>query len=372
MKPDSWAEQVILDKQITRDEFKSIDRLADDPDFAMFIATSGFDAALMKWIRSEYRAEVLTRCEAWKALLDIFHRATIRKRGFLQPFGYMLGMTLAQQYGFSSELLDFTSDVRVAAFFATHDGPHYQFEGLNLVERVGTDIGVIYRLPSTAGETRYDRIDSRNYYTSPGQIHLADLCMRFEDKSSPEMSEQWVPEQDSNEMASGLNLALPVRFVSAMLTEMDLQDGPLPLETLVDRYLALYYQNNIRFYRLLDLEAGSFARSRLGRQHAVVIIPDELRREESDQHGSYATFQAIEDVSQRSGFECVYFRHSEQPSDLDGINREYLWPSDGDIFRSIISRVLAPSTEQYWFDGLPIPKRLDLVSPGYQEPRPAT
>jgi hypothetical protein len=61
MKPDSWAEQVILDKQITRDEFKSIDRLADDPDFAMFIATSGFDAALMKWIRSEYRAEVLTR-----------------------------------------------------------------------------------------------------------------------------------------------------------------------------------------------------------------------------------------------------------------------------------------------------------------------
>ena len=59
----------------------------------------------------------------------------------MKNFGKSLGNVLAQQYGINSECLDITSDIDVAAFFATHTWPHY--------DKVHTSdrLGVIYRIP---------------------------------------------------------------------------------------------------------------------------------------------------------------------------------------------------------------------------------
>ena len=322
---------------------------------------------MKKWVQREHQSHVLARLDIWATLLDDIHRARIRQLGFLQPYGYMLGMTLAQQYGFSSELLDFTSNIQVAAFFATHDGPHYLFQGIP--KELGSNVGVIYRLPSTEGTVSHERIDSHNYYTCPPQLHMAELCMRFEDKSSPEMSDQWVSELSHEEAAGLLSAAIPLRFLSAMETESDIKRRKLSIEESIDKYLDLYYNpiaGNIRYYRLIDLESGTFARSRLGRQSAVAIIPDELRITASEEgEFDYATFQAIEDVSQRDGFTRFYFRHSNRPPSLDGMSREQLWPSEDDCFKTMISRILDPSTSQYWYSDIPVPKRIDLVSSGF-------
>ena len=322
---------------------------------------------MSEFIRPEVRPLVLRRLGIWKTILDEIHRMHVRHLAFLQPYRNMLGMTLAQQYGFSSELLDFSSDVRVAAFFACDDGPHYTFEGERLAQRLGTDVGVIFRLPSQAGQIRYERIDSRNYYTCPPQVHLADVCIRFEDKSSPEMSDQWTPRLVEEEMAVMVNGGTPLRFQSAIETELSMKRR-MPIERAVDRYLALYYEpfaGNVRYFRLLDMEPGSFAASRLGRQNAVVVVPDELRETVRDpSQGDYTSFQAVEDVRHRDGCDVFFFRHSDEPPRFGGINREYLRPSH-DCFKTMISRALDPSTEQYWFKEMTIPKRLDLVSTGF-------
>jgi hypothetical protein len=368
MKPDSAVEWLVAHSggpPLTRAQGEAMMLLADNANFARLVAIKGYPHALSKWIQPDHRAEVLGRLLLWATVLDAMHRATIRQRGFLHPYGWVLGMTLAQQYGFSSELLDFTSDLRVAAFFATHDGPRYQFDGKKLVGPGRAGIGVIFRLPSNEGAVRLTRMDTFNYYTSPAQLHMRDLCLRFEDRSSPEMKEQYVSALDQPERTALANLNIPIRVAGGMLTAMKMKGRRLPILAAIDRYLELYYTEHIRYYRLLDFPQRSFAASRLGRQSAVVIVPDELRiTARPGNEPDYAEFQAVEDLSAREGFERFYFRHSAQPPPL-GITREHLWPMERDVFKLTVSRVLDPSTGQYAYERIPIPKRIDLVSTGY-------
>jgi hypothetical protein len=368
MKPDSYIERLIPEhSHITSGEKEAILALAGRGEFSILFEREGWDAALIKVIRPEKLAHVRDRLPLWKTIVEELQRGHIRHDGFVQPFGYMLGMTLAQQYGFASELIDFTSDLRVAAFFATHDGPKYFFEGASLLRRTGYDYGVIYRMPSTEGNVKYSRIDDYNYYNCPAQLHMRDLCMRFEDKSSPEMTEQWINRLPPEGHAAVANATIIVPYFEATQSEMEMSERHFSLLESFDRYFHLYYTGGtIRYYRLLDLPPGSFAQSRLGRQSAVLVVPDELRetvKEEGKQH--YAVFQAVEDVSKRDGFERFYFRQTNTRPEIGEIDREYLWPSENYVFRIMISRVLDPSTEVYDFMGREIPKRLSLVSAGF-------
>ncbi len=374
MKPDSFIEKLALDNpsfRVPKSEYEMMVKLENDPKFSVQIGTEGFETALKSLVQPEFLPQVLKRSSIWKIFVDHYHQAVIRQIGFLQPFGYVLGQTLAQQYGFSSELLDFTSDIQVAAFFATHDSPRYLFEGGALIKRLGTDIGVIYRLPSAEGTLRHERIDKYNFYTCPPQVHMSEVCMRFEDKSSPEMKEQYQKlKLTEEELAFMANGTITSRLLSPMKAEQEIADRELSLEEGVDRYLALYFDefgSRMRFYRLIDMKPGSFSRSRLGRQSAVVVVPDELRTTEH-QPGQYdyASFEAVEDVSQRDGFERFYFRHSDNAPDLGKINREYLWPSKDDKFKFTISRAIDPSTPQVFYIDTYLPKRIDLVSEGYE------
>jgi hypothetical protein len=191
--------------------------------------------------------------------------------------------------------------------------------------------------------------------------------MRFEDKSSPEMTGQWIDRLSPEGRAAVLNATPVLPYFEATLVEMEMRERQLSLLESIDKYLHLYYTGGtIRYYRLLDLPPGAFTQSRLGRQSAVLVVPDELRetvKPEDEQH--YAIFQAVEDVSKRDGFERFYFRQTNTRPEIGEIDREYLWPLENDIFRIMISRVLDPSTDVYNFFGRAVPKRLSLISAGF-------
>lgn len=369
MEPDSYIRRITRGfADLTREQYDSMAWLAANLDFSILCETHGWDAAISRFIHPSKRQEVQQHTTRWRAIVEELQRARICQYGFRESFGYMLGTTLAQQYGFSSEFLDFTSDLSVAGFFATHAAPHYSFAGASLCATIGSDVGVIYRVPSTEGEIRYGRFNDYSYYSCPSQLHMSDLCMRFEDKSSPDMDAQWFSRVPPEGHAMMLNATPILPYYQASLVKEEMRARGLPLTDAVDRYLHLYYTGGgIRYYRLLEMPPGAFADSRLGRQHAVLVVLDELRKETKPDGGeNVATFQAVEDVSFREGCERFFFRHTDYTLADRRINREFLWPREGDPFKVLVSRLLHPTTEPYHCDGMAIPKRVSLVSDGFQ------
>jgi hypothetical protein len=374
MQPDSYISKIILDDGkkygLSNEEYSAIYLLSYDLEFSKLISTIGYESALSKKIKPDHFPYVRERLFLWEKIIDELHSSHIRNNGFLQPYGYCLGMTIAQQYGIASELIDFTSDILVAAFFATHPGPKYKNEKCShLKEKYGAEIGVIYRLPSMEGNIKYNRIDSYNYYTCPPQLHLKDICIRFEDKSSPEMSEQIIEKYGPEVFYPLLNGGSVIPFSFDLFPiEEEIKTKNIPLIDLFDKYLELYFTHSTRYFRLLDMPNASYKNSRLGRQSSVTIIPDELRKTnyEPNNDYEYATFQAIEDISTRSGFDKFYFKHTDIQPDLGLLDREYLWP-ENDLYKLLASRVCDPSTPYYYFMNEPIPKRIDLISKGYIE-----
>jgi hypothetical protein len=376
MQPDSSMAKLVMDVgrgAVSLEEYTGLMRLSFDPDFSESICRYGHEAAVLKRVHPRQHELAKRHMPVTKILIDEAHRGQIRQLAFLQPFGYALGMTLAQQYGFSSELLDFTSRPDVALFFATHCDPTYTFvPGAAIKARYESDTGIIYRLPSNEGAIKYERLDHFNYYSCPAQVHLSDLCLRFEDKSSPEMMDQLVDEIGVEGQQFLANAAIPIpQFSEFSLTTVE--RASRQKLSAIGQYLHLYYHGGgIRYYRLLDTPAGSFETSRLGRQAAVAVLPDELREEEPGPDGRNASFQAVEDVSERPGCERFYFRHTEHSSETVSLTREFLWPERDDYFKVLVSQVLDPASERYYFGKHWIPKRLDLVSPGYVRSKPAS
>lgn len=370
MRPDSFVAKMLSDWPMeirSRHDVQTIMGLASDYDFSKAICDLGHEAVFRRTLPAGEEHLLRPRLPFFSALIDELHRSQIRQLAFLQPYGYVLGMTLAQQYGFASELLDFTSSPAVAMFFATHSAPEYLDASKRLSE--GLDVGVVYRLPSSEGNIRWDRIDNFNYYSCPSQVHLSDVCRRFEDKSSPEMHDQLadVFARDKERIGiSPVNAMLKGVIVPESLQMLGLWPDMGPFQDPIHKYLHLFFNSRyIRYYRLLDVPMGTFDRSRLGRQSAVSIIPDELRKTEDDGDGEYASFQAVEDVSRRANCEKFYFTHTNEEPDLGRIDREYLWPVDQDFFKQLSSRPLDPRVERFCYDGQAIPKRLDLVSSGF-------
>lgn len=85
---------------------------------------------------------------------DLFWRNIIARQrqkfrlmdGLINQNGRIIGNILAQQYGLSSEGLDFTGTPRIAAFFATKKHPSYE----HFMPSKDQRLGVIYRLPRGA------------------------------------------------------------------------------------------------------------------------------------------------------------------------------------------------------------------------------
>ena len=105
--------------------------------------------------------------------INNYHRRIYRTERFAALFGYTLGHTIAQQYGFASEALDATKSLDVAFFFATRESTDFQAIPKN-------GIGTLYRFPFPANDVGSAPLDKYNYYTLPSMIDVKDVIYRFE------------------------------------------------------------------------------------------------------------------------------------------------------------------------------------------------
>jgi hypothetical protein len=245
--------------------------------------------------------------------VDSYHRRCIRQ-SFLRPFGYFLGTTLAQQYGLSSEGLDVTKSLEVAAFFAAFESSS------DFVSTPKAGTGVIYRFPYTAPDIRYHRINDYDYYSLPSIIDTEDVLYRFERR--------------------GLAIGDVLKCFEA--------------------YFGAVFLDGLQNTDLFFLPEGALANSRVTRQKALIILPDELRRDLP----SGTAFRFVEDLAKRDGVEKYYFHHTGRSPESVKLQRQDLWPRD-DPFVQIIVAILTAVYPLSAFLPDILPQRLDLIDAGY-------
>lgn len=256
----------------------------------------------------------------WKEVVDYEHRVQIRDMVFMRPFGYLLGQGLAQQYGFSSEMLDVTSNPRVAAFYAAHESPDYRAP-------VNEGIGVIYRFPRMQSTTPALDLGSYNFYSCPGVLDFAKLLARF---TTTEDTAQLRKEVEGFLVAS-------------------------------------FHEKQWRRWEAFRVSSAILSATRVMRQAAALLVPDAIYVEAEAQGSSsrkIRTLMAIEDCAAREGTAPFYFQHGRDASRGTHITREYLWPNEEDAFFEMIGNALLTSV--VLDTGQILPSRIDLLDPGYQ------
>ena len=280
----------------------------------------------METARERLRPEELEYLDrygaAWLPLINSYHRRCLRHALF-RLFGYFLGTTLAQQYGLWSEGLDATGNLAVAAFFATH-GSAGDFLS---VEKDGT--GVIYRFPLARTDIRTRKINDYGYYTLPSIIDVEDVLYRFEKQ--------------------GLGLDEAIRCFECYC-------GAVHLDRLSDP-------------DLFFVPEGALESSRVRRQRAFIILPDELRKDvEGRAPGQggivFPQFRYIEDLAARPGVQKFYFKHGGAlPSEAE-LTREQLWPRADPILAMVVAMITAVYPLAMFAPDI-MPVRLELIDSGY-------
>lgn len=260
--------------------------------------------------------------DRWMPLINDYDRRIIRMFGFFKPLGFVLGAAIAQQYGFSSEGLDATKSIDVAGFFATHSSEDYY------INTVDEGIGVIYRFPYKNVYTAHDGVFQYDFYSPYSLIDIDDIIEHMVHDDT-----------DINNFYSVFET-----FYTKEMMEEDIE------------------------YKQLKLPGNSNQNSRISRQKAVLLLPDELRKEKEYAELSIIgnklpLYQYIEDLSLRDGVEKFYFKHSKN-SEL-ALNREYLWPREDPLIYLIVWIITAICQRSFSKDNHYIMHRLDLIDAGY-------
>ena len=266
--------------------------------------------------------------------VDRFHRHTFLTDVMVSACGYLIGSLISQHYGFYSGLLDATTSADVAAFFATHAAPEYELFCGTSTDR----LGVIYRFPNLAPNLTPSVAFETDYYRAPGTVGTHSLLTALEADVSIEGSLR------------------TLRQCFQMRTCPEVAQ---------------------RRYDLLKFPRGAISRSRIGRQKAVVVIPDEIRTSVPTYTSHPATGmpiitsnstwecqQSIEDLHYRSKVQCFYFQHS-RIDPVPQLNAAYLWPNEGDYFLLMIAYLFASGLGAYVYPSVILPQRLDLIEPGH-------
>lgn len=259
----------------------------------------------------------------WQPLMDSYHRRCVR-HVFFRLFGYFLGTTMAQQYGLTSEGLDVTGDPIVAAFFATHDSA----TDYRAAERSG--VGIIYRIPYPGTDVRARKVNDYSYYTLPSVIDVEDVLYRFE--------------------RPGLDVESAIQCFECFC-------GAVLLDGLVDVD---------QFF----VPEGALASSRIRRQRAFMILPDELR-ENVEGRGPgpggiiFPKYRYIEDIAARRGTQKFYFQHGGSLPAGAQLTREELWPRDDPLLPMIVALMTATYPIGAFTPDI-MPGRLELIDAGYE------
>jgi hypothetical protein len=255
----------------------------------------------------------------WMLRINNYHRRLYRLERFVALFGYTLGTTFAQQYGFSSEGLDATKSLDVAFFFATRDSKDF-------ASIVKEGIGVIYRFPFPSNDVASSLLGKYDYYTLPSIIDVKDVMYRFE------------------------------------MEGLARSESRTCLETYVGASLIDGFQDQ----DLLFLPEGFYETTRVAKQDAVIILPDEIREDHLDREPGvggirFPKYRYIEDLAAREGVQKFYFRHTgAAPSSAATVTREDLWPRDDVLLEMVVCIVLGTYRLRKKH-----PKRPELIDVGY-------
>lgn len=256
------------------------------------------------------------RFPLWKKVIDYDHRLQIRDMVFMRPFGYLLGQALAQQYGFSSEMLDATADVDVAAFFATRASPAF-------TDGPSEGVGVIYRFIRTEEAAPLD-LGAYNFYSCPPLLSIERLLERF-----------------------------------------CVDDPSIGSRPEIESFLVESFEKHGKWRRWeqFRIHRDILDETRIARQHAAFIVPDAIYVEQGKIPNNTRLLMAMEDCATRTGTEAFYFRHTPHTRHLTNLTREYLWPNDNDALFEMIGNALLASVRLD--TGQILPSRIDLLDPGY-------
>jgi hypothetical protein len=274
----------------------------------------------LRQVLSPGEFEVFTENQVqWTTRINNYHRRVYRNERFVPLFGYTLGTTFAQQYGFSSEGLDATKSLDVAFFFATRDSADF-----NSVPHGGT--GVIYRFPFPSNDIAASPLDKYDYYTLPSIVDVKDVIYRFEMKDLT-MAES---------------------------------------RTCLDAYVGARLIDGFQDPDLLILPDGFYETTRVSKQDAVIIFPDEIREDRPDREPGpegirFPKYRYIEDLLARDGVQAFYFQHTgEIPAGTAATTREVLWPRDDVLLELVVRIILADYRLR-----MNHPRRPDLIDVGF-------
>jgi hypothetical protein len=254
----------------------------------------------------------------------------------ITSLGRAVGNIIAQQYGITSEAIDVTSSIEVAAFFATHDYPSYQhFNGT-----ADRPLGVIYRFPN---------------FTKVRDLGRIERCLEEMGHIGRHGREVWFERCPKLFELSGENRERAYRY----LDQHEREDAILFSPPMVVDYRALTEPLEEALKDAWKLTPRWLQHTRLGRQvggfvlppvHWRCVLPRKKQIIEAEillRHDYYepgTAFReeivAIEDTMNFPGIETFFFKHSEDRA--ESMTKEYLWPSsqDDDVYAHLLERCL--------------------------------
>jgi len=268
--------------------------------------------------------------------VDNYYRNIFCNQIIINTMGYLIGSLISQHYGFYSGLMDATTSIKIAAFFATHSPPNYDFTSCSLPNK----FGVIYKIPNLSPNIGIEDIHKINYYNAPGTLITHDILKLLEDDISYEDS---------------------FKSFRICFENRTRPDGE-------------------RRYDLLKFPKGTISLSRIGRQKAAVIIPDEIQKyvrtpflldspfgtPALSPYSRKLAQQSIEDINYREGVKCYFFNHSEN-NPCPKLTPSYLWPHENDFFLHVIAYLFLSKFQYYLSPSIFLPIRMDLIDSGYGE-----
>lgn len=288
------------------------------------------------------------------------------KYHFIHIFGRGIGNILCQQYGLSSDALDFTTDIEIAAFFATRKYPFY-----NIID--SEDIGVIYRYPRPKSYNSLLNIE----------FDLSAVGVKADSFKYDDM--MWFEERlDIN----GLLIMGNKKKIDWITNEYLTKNGSLPT-IFYRRPSIVTYNDFLMAFDELNLSRDfgmSIENSRIKNQKACLFypalringfMPAKIRVDYNRVYNAYTLtpqyaithgLNSVRNLLSDVKCELFFFKHSSK--NKINIKKEDLWPSCGaDTILNLIIKLTETACSKYMKDfGLMdiMDYKIGVIDKGYQ------
>jgi tetratricopeptide (TPR) repeat protein len=311
------------------DELLSFLRTNDDGQYCYRGQNAHFGKILPSLYRLAINGNATGHPRVWEIDEAIYSAKTSSEREILRArlrhelierLGKGVGNIVAQQYGLSSETLDVTRDPIIAGYFATRVYPNYShFDGSGT-----TAPGVIYRI----------RVPERSLSLEQLEYKLGGLGHRRTDMGEDVWFETYARREDPDQPGG----------VQAYLEKYGREELDLFTHPIIVDYSTCRSLLGTALERAYKFTSRALDNTRLARQqggfirpsvHWRCVVPAKRRVIEREylldrsyyepSHAVAHQILGIDDIHDAFPVEIFYFKHGK--SEVDGLSREYLWPS---------------------------------------------